>query len=154
MSSAVANNRPIWGFSGFVFAIIALILVILPMTSMLSPPAQDAATTIGEFAAEIRKSAIRSLTGAEKPVPVVREQTKAEIVAGYLYIIGPVLAGLAALLGAVALLRREAYPLPMMAIGLGISAVVLQYAFIVALVIAGACLMVAILNNLGDILGS
>lgn len=154
MSNTAANTRPIWGFSGFVFAIVALILVILPMTSMLAPPAQEASTSIGEFAAEIRKSAIRSLTGAEKPVPEVRVQTKTEIIAGYLFIIGPVLAGLAAILGAVALLRREAYPLPMMAIGLGISAVVLQYALILALIIAGVCLMVAILNNLGDILGA
>jgi hypothetical protein len=154
MSSAAANTRPIWGFSGFVFAIVALILVVLPMTSMLSAPPQDTATSIGEIAAEIRNSAIRSLTGGEKPAPVVQEQTRTEIIASYLFVIGPVLAGLAAILGAVALLRREPQPLPMMAIGLGISAVVLQYAFVIALVIAGVCLMVAILNNLGDILGT
>ncbi len=154
MSVTASNTRPIWGFSGFVFAIVALILVVLPMTSMLSAPPQDTATSIGEIAAEIRKSAIRSLTGAEQPAPVVQEQSRTEIIASYLIVIGPVLAGLAAILGAVALLRREAQPLPMMAIGLGISAVVLQYAFVIALVIAGACLMVAILNNLGDILGT
>ena len=65
----------------------------------------------------------------------------------------PVIAGVAVLMGGVGLFRREASPLPLMAIGFGIGAVVLQYAIWLALLMAGVCLMVAILNNLGSIFG-
>ena len=56
-------------------------------------------------------------------------------------------------LGAISLFQREAWRLPALGIGLGLGAVVMQYAFAMALMIIGGIILAAIINNIGDILG-
>ncbi|MEW9919110.1 hypothetical protein AB2B41_05825 [Marimonas sp. MJW-29] len=147
----VPPRAPSWGLAGFILGAIALIIVAVHVSAMFAEPEQSAGTKIGEIAAEIRQSALRSLSGQPKPEP--EPEVVAPSIFSYLMLAAPVLAGLAAILGAIGLFRREALPLPLMAIGLGLAAVVMQYAIWLALLAAGVCLMVAILNNLGSILG-
>lgn len=149
MTTPAPLSRPVWGLVGFFLGAIALTIVALHVSAMFAEPQQSAGTRIGEIAAEIRQSALRSLRGEPKPAPDV----VAPSIFSYLMLAAPVIAGVAVLMGGVGLFRREASPLPLMAIGFGIGAVVLQYAIWLALLMAGVCLMVAILNNLGSIFG-
>jgi len=64
----------------------------------------------------------------------------------------PVMAGGAALCGAIGLFRREPRSLPLLALGFGSGAFLMQYLFWMALFIGGVFLMIAILNNLDSIL--
>jgi len=148
MSSYTLTPRPVWGVVGVITGAIAVALVLLSLSSVFTGPQPDTATQIGELAAEIRKSAMRSLMGVEQPTP----ETPAMTVATVLTIAAPVLAVIAAVCGAIGLFRRESRGLPLLALGFGTSAFVMQYLLILALILGGICLLVAILNNLDSIL--
>lgn len=149
MSSHALEPRPVWGFAGLLFGILAVFIVALHVSSLFEPAETSAATRIGEFAAEIRKSATRSMLGQPQPVP----ETPAMGLAVILAYAAPVLAAIATILGAVGLFRREPRTLSLLALAFGTGAFVMQYAVWLALLIAGAMIMMAILNNLGSILG-
>lgn len=148
MSSIIESPRPVWGLAGVIAGLIAVALVTLSLSSIFAEPQPDMATQIGEMAAEIRKSAMRSMMGAEQPVP----ETPAMTVATIITLAIPVLAGGAALCGAIGLFRREPLSLPLLALGFGSGAFLMQYLFWMALLIGGVVLMVAVLNNLDSIL--
>jgi hypothetical protein len=149
MSSHALEARPVWGFAGLLFGILALFIVVLHVSSLLEPADTNTATKIGEFAAELRKSATRSMLGQPQPVPETPAMGLAEVLAH----VAPVLAVLATILGAIGLFRREPRTLSLLALGFGTGAFVMQFAMMLALLMAGAFIMVAILNNLGSILG-
>lgn len=149
MSSRIPEQRPVWGFSGLIAGILAVFIVALHASSLFEPAEMDTATRIGEFAAEIRKSATRAMLGQPQPAP----ETPAMGLAVILAHAAPVLAALAAILGAVGLFRREPRTLPLLALGFGTGAFVMQYAIWLVLIVAGALIIAAILNNLGSILG-
>lgn len=148
MTYSIDSPRPIWGLTGVIAGLIAVALVTLSLSSIFAEPQPSMATQIGEMAAEIRKSAMRSMMGTEQPVP----ETPAITVAMIVTIAIPVLAGGAALCGAIGLFRREPRSLPLLALGFGTGAFLMQYLFWMALFIGGVVLMVAILNNLDSIL--
>jgi hypothetical protein len=148
MTYSIDSPRPIWGLTGVIAGLIAVALVTLSLSSIFAEPQPSMATQIGEMAAEIRKSAMRSMMGTEEPVP----ETSAMTVAMIVTIAIPVLAGGAALCGAIGLFRREPRSLPLLALGFGTGAFLMQYLFWMALFIGGVVLMVAILNNLDSIL--
>ena len=154
MSTATRDDRPLWGFAAFIVGALALVAVSLQVGGVFATPepAQSTAQTIGEFAAEIRQSAQRALSGEEAPAPVVPVETGLNMQDILLYAI-PGLAALAVVLGSISLFRREGWHLPAIGIGLGLGAVVMQYAIIMAAVIIGGILLAAIINNIGDILG-
>lgn len=149
MSSHALEPRPVWGLAGLLLGILAVFIVALHVSSLLEPAETSTATKIGEFAAEIRKSATRSMLGQPQPVPESPSMGLAVVLA----YAAPVLAVLATILGAIGLFRREPRTLSLLALGFGTGAFVMQFAMLLALLIAGALIMVAILNNLGTILG-
>ena len=151
MSISTIGHRPVWGLSAFFFGVIALIAVTLHVSGIIVEPEKSTATTIGEIAAEIRDSARRALSNDPSPAP--EPPSRAWDAQSVLLFAVPLLAGVAAVLGAIGLFRREAPTLPAIAIGLGCSAFVMQFAFWLALLIGGICLLVAIVNNLDSILG-
>ena len=149
MSSHASAPRSVWGLTGLIFGIVALVIVLLQVSAVFSGPQPDTATTIGEIAAEIRKSAIRGMLGKPQPAPEPQEWT----IVDSLMLLAPVLAGIAAILGGIGLFRREAPQLAVIAIAFGASAFVMQYAFWLALFIGGICLLIAIISNMDGILG-
>lgn len=151
MSTSIVETRPFWGLGAFFVGVAALIVVTLQISGTFAEPQKSAAATIGEFAAEIRNSAKRALTNG--PSPASDPASRPRSVEDALFVAIPLLAGLAAILGAIGLFRREAPTLPGIAIAMGCSAFLMQYVFWLALVIGGICLLVAIINNLGEILG-
>jgi hypothetical protein len=148
MTSSIEAPRPVWGLVGVIAGLIAVALVTLSLSSIFAEPQPSMASQIGEMAAEIRKAAMRSMMGDAQPVP----DTPAMTVAVIITLAIPVLAGGAALCGAIGLFRREPRSLPLLALGFGSGAFVMQYLFWMALFIGGVVLMVAIVNNLDSIL--
>ena len=153
MSAPVIEDRPLWGFAAFLFGALALVAVSLQVGGAFTDPEPDvsAAQTIGEFAAEVRQSAQRALSGEAAPAPPPPVESGPDIQAMLVYII-PGLAALAVILGTISFFRREGWQLPAIGIGLGLGAVVMQYAMIMAALIIGGILLAAIINNIGDIL--
>ncbi len=146
------DPRPVWGLAAFVFGVLALAAVVFSITDVFTDePDQSAATAIGEFAAEIRQSAQRALSGEEAPPPAPAPD-RVDVQMALLVIV-PVLGGIAAILGAIGLFRREPIALPTLGIGLGLGAFIMQYAFWLALIIGGIAIIVAVINNIEDILG-
>lgn len=146
MSTSIDVTPAHWGLIGFVFGVAALCAAVVLTSGMLAPvPEQSVGTLIGEMARDIRNAA----TGvASAPV----ENPTMDLDA-LLAVLTPVLAVIAAVLGGISLFRHEPTALPKLAIGLGISAFVMQYAFWMAMLICGTVLLVAIVSNIGDILG-
>jgi hypothetical protein len=137
--------------AAFFFGVIALVVVTLHISGIFVEPEKSAATLIGEMAAEIRDSAKRALSNDPSPSP--EPSSRAWDTDGIFQIAVPLLAGVAAVLGAIGLFRREAATLPAIAIAMGVTSFVMQYVFWLALVIGGICLLVAIVNNIDGILG-
>lgn len=150
MTPFATDRRPVWGLTAFLFAVLALIAVSLHVSDAFGPPEKSAATAIGEIAAEIRDSARRAMSGEAPPAPPAAAGWDAERA---LMLAVPLLAGVAAFLGAVGLFRREPPTLPALAIGMGGAAFAMQYLFWLALIIGGVCLLVAIIGNIDGILG-
>lgn len=148
------ENRPFWGFAAFIVGALALVAVSLQFGGAFTDPEPErsAAQAIGEFAAEIRQSAQRALAGEEPPAPPQPVESGPDLQALLFYVI-PGLAAIAVILGVISLFQREPWRLPAIGIGLGLGAVVMQYAMIMAALIIGGILLAAIINNLGSILG-
>jgi len=149
MSMIAPSPRPVWGLCGVIAGLIAVALVTISLSAVFEKSKPTVATQIGEMAAEIRKAATRSMLGVEQPEP----ETPAMTVATLVTIAIPVLAALAAISGAIGLFRREPKTLPLLAMGFGTSAFVMQYLFLMALMIGGVFILVAIINNIDGILG-
>lgn len=151
MSEQTLIQHSKWGLGGFVIGMAALVLVMLTISGVFDPPAKSAGTTIGEIAAEIRNSAKQALTNGPSPTPEpVQTSLSFKEIA---MIAAPVLAGLAAICGAVGLFRNEDRTLPMLAISAGTCAFMMQYVFLLALLIGGVILLCSIMANIGGILG-
>ena len=71
----------------------------------------------------------------------------------YVAIAAPVFAILAVVLSAISGVLRENWRFSVYGTSLGVAAIVFQYFWWLALVLAGVVLMVAIIENIGDIFG-
>jgi hypothetical protein len=137
------------GLTAFALGAAALLLVLLQLWAGPFAPRQSAPVTIGETAAQIRQAAQRALAGAPPPAPAPAawdiDRLLAAATAGA--------AGLALVLAAAALIRREDWRPAAAGLALAGGAVAVQIATWAILVIAGAILLYAILSNLDSILG-
>jgi len=145
----LTHPRPIAGYLGFAVGAVALLLVLMHFWGGPFAPQQGASVSIGEFAAEIRQAATRTITGASQPAP---EPTPWDIDRG-LKLVTALLAGIAVILGAAGIVRRENRRPAIAAIALGGVAVVFQFFVWMALLLVGALLISAIISNIDGILG-
>lgn len=138
------------GFIGFILGVVSVLVILIQISTIMEPDdTRSAGQVIGEIAADIRQSAQRALSGEPEPqrAPPPPDYSLAITVAA----LGA--AALAVVLGGVAILRHEPPRLASMAIGLGMTAFVMQYVFWLAIIICGVFLLVSIIGNLGAILG-
>lgn len=136
-----------WGMWGVMFGGLALVLVFVQIVGPSFEPKPSVGQQVGEIAGEIKRSAWRTFLGLPKPeTPVVSAS-----VWDYLALITPVLGVLAIVLSLVSAVRRENWRYPAYALGLGTSAIVFQFVWWVVLVVVGVMLLVAVMENLGDI---
>ena len=109
--------------------------------------AQTTGSVIGEIAADIKQSTARALSGEAAPKPTPPPQDFGQLAT----IVALCAAGLAVMLGGVGLYRNEPHRLSYLAVGIGISAFVMQYVFWLAILICGIALLISIVENLGSI---
>lgn len=140
---------PIAGYFGFAMGASALLLVLVHFWIGPISPQQRVSITVGKVAAEMRQAAIRKLRGTPQPAPVAAKWNADRI----LQLIAALLAGLALVAGAASLVRREAWRPAAAGIGLGAGAVAFQFFVWSILVLAGALIIYAIINNIPGILG-
>lgn len=136
-----------WGFWAVVAGALALVLVFVQIVGPTLEPRPSAATQVGEMAGEIKRSAWRSFRGLPTPEPEV----KSVPLWNYLALAAPILGIVAVVLALISGVSREDWRYQVYGAGFGTTAIVFQYFWWVALLVAGVLLLVAILNNIGDI---
>ena len=153
MSDNSSIARAPLGWSGFAAGAAALILTLVLFWAGPFAPQQSAGVSIGELAAEIAKSAARSVAGQPQPGPVAIPRT----IDDYLEIAVAVLAGLAVVLGVASLIRHEHKRAALSGVGLGVAAIGIQLFAYAIMMIAGvvviASTIYAMRDTLGDIFG-
>ena len=138
-----------WGLVGFFCGVVALMTAVMMTSGFMAPePEQSIGTTLGEIARDIRLAA----TGATADARPVSSFAGFDLMA-VAAILTPVFAAAAAVLGGISLYRHEPTALPKLAIGLGVGAFVMQFAFWLALLICGTVLLISIVSNKDGILG-
>ena len=110
-------------------------------------PAPSVGSQIGEIAGYIGRSAWFSLRGLEDPLRA-EESADAWMI---LAVISPALGVTALVLSLLSGLRHENWRYPAYGAGLGVAAITVQVLWLVAVLIAGVMLLVAIIENIGDI---
>lgn len=135
------------GFWAVLLGAVALALVFIGIVGPTLDPAPSAATQVGEIAGEIKRAAWRSFFGLAPKEPVV----EAVPVFAYVALAAPILGILAIVLAVVSGVRGENWRYPVYATGLGTAAIVFHYFWWLALLVAGVMLLVAVLENIGDI---
>ncbi|MDG1339773.1 MAG: hypothetical protein P8P66_07250 [Paracoccaceae bacterium] len=155
MADMTLENRPKWGLAEFILGAIALLMVVLTIAQLFgqsqSASSTSIGTSIGEIAAEIRQAAQPKISGDQRPEVV--QAPKTTDLRDVVVIIAYVLAGISIIAGGISLYRGEPATLAKITIALGLSAIVMQYAFWMALLICGMMIITAVINNIGDILG-
>ena len=146
-SPAPHNPLRSWGFWAVTFGAISLILVFIHITQPFAEPKPSVGTQVGEIAGDMTRSAWRSFLGME------REVVEPEPVAAtdFLGFIAPGLGVLAIVLAMISGIMRENWHYLVYGTGLGASAVLFFYFWWVALLVCGVLLLIAIIENLGDI---
>jgi len=140
-----------WGFWAVVAGAAGLVAVFYQIAAPMAEPAPSIGTQIGEIAGDMRRAAWDSFLGRETaaPEPVSAENK----MMAYLIFIGPALGCIALLLALISGVRGENWRFPVYGASLGIAAITVQFLWLVAALIVGAILLVAIIENIGDIFG-
>ena len=139
-----------WGHLAIGAGALALALAMLHVFGGPFAPQSSAATTVGEIAGEMRAAALRALNGEPQPAPVPRGWDIDRV----LMLAAPLLGVVAVVLSIISALRREGWRTAGYGAALGVGAIVFQMVWWIAALIAGTLLLVAIIENIGDILGS
>ena len=142
------NQRPVLGWTAFAVAAATLILTLAVHYGGPFAAQQSVGVSLGEVAADIAKSAARSMIGAEQPAPT----PVARNIDDYLGMATAVLAGIAVIMGIAALIRHEVWRPALGAIVLAGGAILFQVFAWTILLIAGTLIILALINNFGDIL--
>jgi hypothetical protein len=128
--------------------IASLVAVVIQLSVFFEPQEKSAGTVIGEIAADLKQSAARAFSGepaletTPPPPDYLQVITAAAICA----------AGIAVILGGIGLYRNEPHRLSHLAMGFGVSAIVMHYVFWLAILICGVALLISIIGNLDSIL--
>ncbi|MEM8775412.1 MAG: hypothetical protein AAGF53_10285 [Pseudomonadota bacterium] len=151
-SDTARTDQPIeflkrWGFWAVISGAISLLLVFIHISGFFAEPQPSAATQIGEIAGEIKRAAWRSFFGFSSGEAVPQATTTTD----YLAVIAPSLGALAIVLAVISGVLRENWRFAVYGTGLGASAILFHFFWWVALLFAGVMLLVAIIENIGDI---
>lgn len=153
MTAAVEpqNRHPFahWGLWAIVAGAAAMVMVFVQIQLLSSPESASIGQQIGEIAGDIRREAWRSFLGLKQPEPEPVAPTRTAF--DVLFIIAPIMAGIAIVLSAVSLIQRESRRLALYGVVLGIGAILFQYFWWVAMLILGVILIVKVIENMGDI---
>lgn len=149
MEQTIKERTAKFGLAGFILGIASLVVILIQLSAFFEPQEQSSGTIIGEIAADIKQSAARTLAGEPAPEPTPPSRDYSQLVTYAALCV----AGLAIVLGGIGLYRNEPHRLSYMAVGIGLSAFVMQYVFWLAVLICGVVLLVSILGSLDSIFG-
>jgi hypothetical protein len=138
-----------WGHAAMGAGALALALAMLTVFGGPFAPQPSVGTTIGEIAGEMRAAALRAVNGEPQPAPVSRGWDIDRV----LIVAAPLIGVLAVVLSMIAALRGERYRLAGYGAALGVGAIVFQFVWWIALLIAGMILLVSVIENIDGILG-
>jgi hypothetical protein len=136
-----------WGFWAVIAGAAALILVFAQIVGPSFEAKPSTAVQIGEIAGEIKRSAWRSFFGLANEAPAPAPVS----VWSYVSFAAPILGIIAIVLSLVSGILRENRRFSVYGTGMGIAAIVFHFFWWVALLIAGVVLLIAIIENIGDI---
>ena len=136
------------GLIGFALGGAALLLVLVTFVAGPFAPQQSVGVSLGEIAAEAGKASLRNWFGLEQP----DAQTSAWTIDRVLRVVSISLAVFAILCGACGYFRRERRDIAAWAVGLGTSAVILQFFSSALMIILGVVIICALIYALGDFL--
>ena len=136
-----------WGLWAVLAGALALVLVFVQIAAPTFEPKPSAAAQIGEIAGEIKRSAWRTFLGLPKP----EVKPEPASLASYLALAAPILGIVAIVLSLISGVLRENWRYAAYGVSLGATAIVFQYFWWLALVVAAVVLLVAIIENIGDI---
>lgn len=114
-------------------------------------PQPDIGTTIGEIAGNMRAAAQRAVQGLPQPEATVA--APAWDIDRVLMAAAPAFGVLGVVLALLAFVRREPWRAATCGLAISVGAIVVQVALIIALMIAGAMILVGIMQNIESILG-
>jgi hypothetical protein len=137
------------GWLGFTIGAAALVLTLVIFWAGPFAPQQTAGVSLGELAADIAKSAARSVAGQPQPEPVAQPRN----IDDYLEIGVGILAGLAIVIGVAAFIRHEQKRVAISGIALGGLAVGIQLFTYTIMLIVGGLVIAALIYSLRDAFG-
>jgi hypothetical protein len=138
-----------WGHVALGAGALALSLAMLHVFGGPFAPTPSAAQTVGEIAGGMRAAAQRALSGEAQPAPSPRGWDIDRV----LLLAAPLIGVAAIVLSMISALRGEGFRLAGYGAALGVGAIVFQMVWWIALLIACVALLIAIIENIGDILG-
>jgi hypothetical protein len=147
MELPVKERTAKFGLIGFMLGIASLVVILIQLAAIFEPQEKSSGSVIGEIAADIKQSAARALTGEPAPEVAPPPQDYSQLIT----IAALCTAGIAVALGGIGLYRNEPHRLSYMAVGIGVSAFVMQYVFWLAILICGMALLISIIGNLDSI---
>lgn len=139
-----------WGFWAVVAGAASLLLVLVQIAGPGFEPKPSVAAQVGEIAGEIKRSAWRTFLGL--PKEAVEPETYTSLWT-YAVFAAPALGIVAIVLSRFSGIARENRKYAAYGVGLGCTAVLFHFFWWLALLFAGIALMIAIINNIGDIFG-
>jgi len=144
----ITQVRPAkFGLVGFMLGIASLVVILIQLSAFFEPQEKSSGTFIGEIAADIKQSAVRALAGEPAPEPTPTPQNYSQ----FITIAALCVAGIAVALGGIGIYRNEPHRLSYMAVGIGVSAFVMQFVFWLAILICGVSLLISIIGDLDSI---
>ncbi|TYC67911.1 hypothetical protein FMN63_17920 [Stappia sp. BW2] len=149
MNQTRVARRPWTGSLGLLLGAIALVMALFHFSAGPLDPQPTIGQSIGEIAADIRKSAIKGLKGEPLPEPQSAPWSLDRTLKASAYVLG----GLAIVLGTLGFVLKENRRVAVCAVSLGAGAIGFQLFTWMILLIVGVILLVAIFQNLGEILG-
>ena len=148
MEHSIQTRQANFGLVGFLLGVASCVFILIQLPAFFEPSEKTSGSVIGEIAADIKLSAARALTGEPAPAPTPAPQDYGQV----LTIAALCVAAVAVMLGGIGLYRNEPHRLPYLAVGIGISAIVMQFVFWLAILICGVALLISIIGNLDSIL--
>ncbi len=141
------NPLRTWGLWAVALGALALALVFIQIAAPMAEPKPSVGTQVGEIAGDMRRAAWKSFFGLSNEVAEPEPVSNTVYLAFVAPIMGIVAIVLALLSGVMGENRRYA----IYGSGLGAAAVFFHFFWWVALLIAGVLLLIAIIENIGDI---
>jgi len=136
-----------FGLVGFMLGIASLVVILIQLSTFFEPQEKSSGTFIGEIAVDIKQSAQRALAGEPAPDPTPTPRNYGQ----FITITALCVAGVAIALGGIGLYRNEPHRLSYLAVGIGVSAFVMQFVFWLAILICGVSLLISIIGDLDSI---